>query len=108
MKKTILVVLVVLVPLLLFINVFQAVHSYNLQQKLASLQEDEARLLEENKRILASIAVLRSAERIAYIAEGSEELQILDPERIIRIAPVDGNASANSASQDSSGEYIDG
>lgn len=88
MKKAALLILVVLVPVLLFLNVFQAVQSHNLQQRLNALQLDEARLLEENKRILASIAVLRSAERIAYIAEGSYDLQILDPERIIRIAPV--------------------
>lgn len=83
MKKSILVLLVVLVPVLLFANVFQAYRYSMLEREVSDLEQRQHQLIERNKRAILAISVLTSPDRIGALAEEELGLMRLDPEDLI-------------------------
>lgn len=83
--KLILVTVLVLLPVLLFANVWQGYRFVQLSRDVARLEVQQRRSIEENKRLIATIAVLRSPERIREVAEEYLEAAPLEPGQSIRI-----------------------
>ena len=81
MKKVILLMLTLSVPLMLFISIHQVYRYQQLENEIDGLRNTQIELFESNKRMIANIAILGSPKRIAKIAretfrlepEGSEE-----------------------------------
>ncbi|MFP4430605.1 MAG: cell division protein FtsL [Spirochaetota bacterium] len=83
--KLILITVLVLLPVLLFANVWQGYRFVQLSRDVARLETQQRRAIEENKRLIATIAVLRSPERIREVAEEYLEAEPLEPGQSIRI-----------------------
>ena len=77
--------LVVLLPALLFANVYQAYRYSQLDHEITALESEQTRLLEENKRIILAIALLSSPDRIADIAENDLGLERIGTGDITRM-----------------------
>ena len=85
MKRAVGVALVAAVSLLLFLNIWQGYRYEQMKREVARLEEHQRAQLEENRRLLASIAVLGSPARIEKIAREELGLQRLDPRRTQRV-----------------------
>lgn len=81
----ILLVVLILLPLLLFANVWQGYRFIQLSRDVTRLEARQRQAIEENKRLIATIAVLRSPERIREVAEEYLEASPLEPGQSIRI-----------------------
>ena len=68
-----------------FILVWQGYQYERLLRQVTVLEEEQREWLELNKRIIASIAVFRSPQRIKTIAEGELDLQPIEVSRRIQI-----------------------
>lgn len=77
--------LILIVPLLFVMNVWQSHRFVLLRQNLQSTQETHLELLEENKRLVVGIAGLRSPTRVRTIAEEDLGLTPVSADRIRRI-----------------------
>lgn len=75
----------VLVVSMLFLNVWQSFRYNRVVEEVAALEEEQKRLLEQNKRLIAGTAVLSSPGRIDEIAREELGLEKRDPKDIIRI-----------------------
>jgi cell division protein FtsL len=82
-KKNVVAILIVLIPVLLFANVYQAFRYSQLEREVAELEVEQRELLEENKRTILAISLLTSPERIAELAEEHLGLERIDPERLL-------------------------
>lgn len=82
---TLTIVIVLLVPVLFFANVWQAFRYQQLQQRLSTAYEHHELLLENNKRLIAGIAGLRSPRRVREIALGELEMRTMSPDDLMRI-----------------------
>ncbi|MFW5742631.1 MAG: cell division protein FtsL [Spirochaetota bacterium] len=85
MKRPLVVLLIILVPVLLFANVLQAFRYGRLEREIASLEREQLALLEENKRAILAITVLTSPRRVGDLAEGVLDLRRISSEGIIRL-----------------------
>ncbi|MFP4377668.1 MAG: cell division protein FtsL [Spirochaetales bacterium] len=83
MKKSLIAILIVLIPVLLFANVYQAFRYSRLEREISELAVRQRELLEENKQTILAISLLTSPERIAELAEEHLGLERLDPQRIL-------------------------
>lgn len=83
MRKAILALLIVLIPVLLFANVFQAYRYSRLEREVSALERKQHELIEQNKRAILSISVLTSPDRIGALAEQELGLQRLSPPDLI-------------------------
>ena len=83
MRKSLVGILIVLIPLLLFANVYQAFRYSQLEGEVGELESQQRELLEENKRTILAISLLTSPERIATLAEEHLGLEHIDPERLL-------------------------
>jgi cell division protein FtsL len=84
-KRPLVVLLIILVPVLLFANVVQAFRYGRLEREIASLEREQLALLEENKRAILAITVLTSPRRVGDLAEGVLDLRRISNEGIIRL-----------------------
>jgi cell division protein FtsL len=84
MRRKVVCVILLIVPVLLFINGWQAYRYYDLKKNIEELERVQYELFEDNKKAIAAIAVLNSPARIAKIAEelGMEKAEV---DRIIRV-----------------------
>ena len=87
MRKTVVAFLVLLLPVLLCANVLQVFRYQRLEQELTALQEQQAELIEQNKRAILAISILTSPDRIGQIAEDELDLQLIQPEEIQTLLP---------------------
>ena len=70
--------------LLLFLNVWQAYRYEQLTRSVRDLEERQREVLEENKRIIAAISILRSPLRTGRLAVERLGLErVLDQQRIL-------------------------
>ncbi len=74
MGKLLRLLIVSSIPVFVFLNVYQTFLYQQLQQSVAVLENQEQTWLENNKRIIAGIAVLASPARIDQIAKTSLHL----------------------------------
>lgn len=77
--------LLLMVPALFLLNVWQSYRYRRLERDVTRVETRHRQVLEENKRLVVGIATLRSPDRIRQIAIEELELQPLDPDRIMRI-----------------------
>ncbi len=72
-------------PLFLFVNIHQTVKYRNLEKEVAFLEDEQQRLIEENKKALAAVALLASPERVEKIAVNELSLKPLDTDNRTQI-----------------------
>lgn len=84
--KTLLVILVACaIPGMLFLYAVQARKNTELLREINQLELKEAKLIEENKKLVSDISVLTSAERIERIAEEELGMHKAESEDIVRV-----------------------
>ena len=71
--------------LLLFINVWQSFRFNEVVKSVISLEKEQRKLLEVNKRLIAGIAVLSSPGRVDDIARNNLGLVKAEPSDIIQV-----------------------
>jgi len=75
MKKAILLLLSLSIPLMLFISIHQVYRFQLLEDEIDGLRNTQIELFESNKRMIANIAILSSPKRIAKIARETFNLE---------------------------------
>src|SRR6056297_43627 len=75
MKKLVLIVMAVSVPMMFFLSVHQVYRYQQLEREITQLQAKQTELFEINKRKIAKIAILSSPKRIAEVARTSLDLK---------------------------------
>lgn len=86
MKRKWLLVLVCTIPIFIFANVYQVYRYKTVKMEIGILEAEQQDLLENNKRILAGIGVLKSPGRIDKLAEEELGLRKTGNGKTIRIA----------------------
>ena len=87
MKKYLVLAAVALIPVLVFLNVWQSFRYTAMKKDLARMEALQKDLLERNKRSITGISVLESPERIEGIAKGKLGLTRPEADRFIYIQP---------------------
>lgn len=85
MKNIVLALIFLSVPVLMMVQMLQSFHYSMALEEMDSykaLQEDR---LQENKRLLAGIALLSSPERVYNISKKELGLSIPEPENILHV-----------------------
>ena len=77
--------LIALLLVLLFTNMWLAYRYTLLKRELVAIEEHQNRLLEENKRIIAALSILRSPQVVIPRAQQRYIFDLLDQDRIIQI-----------------------
>lgn len=85
MKRSLVVLLVISVPVLLFANVFQAYRYGRLEREVRALELEQLELIEENRRAILAISVLTSPARVGELAREALELERIAPESVRRL-----------------------
>ncbi|MBI9105112.1 MAG: cell division protein FtsL [Spirochaetales bacterium] len=85
MKRTVVLILILIIPILLFISVWQSYRYDRLSGEVAGMEQVQKEIFEKNKKIVMGIEFLKSPFRINKIAEEELDLEKIKPERIIRI-----------------------
>jgi cell division protein FtsL len=76
---------IIVLPVALFLNVWQSFRYETLEREVGQLEEEQRDMIEENKRLIAGIAVLRSPARIQSLAESELELERGFPARTVYV-----------------------
>lgn len=84
-KRLLVFLCVLAVPIALFFNVWQSYRYAELSAEVNALEAEQREAFERNKRLIAGIAVLRSPERIARIAEEHLGLSREFPDRFVKV-----------------------
>jgi hypothetical protein len=85
LRRLLLLVLVLTVPVLLSLETWQAFRYRKLQQEVRELEEQQREWIETNKKVLANISLFRSPDRIEKLALEELGLTELEAERLLRI-----------------------
>ena len=85
MKRIILIIVLLSVPLFVFFNVWQSFRFNYLSDEVSSLEKQQKDWLEMNKRVISGIAVLSSPARIEKIAKDELGLSIPQPTQVLQI-----------------------
>lgn len=93
-RTVIIAIFLVLVPMLLFANVWQSYRYSHAERAIATMQLEHIALLEGNTRLIVGIAGLRSPDRIRSVARSQLGLAPLSADQVQRI-DVDGSTNAN-------------
>ncbi len=102
MKKWHVLILALVLPLAVFLNVWQVFRYKRLEDEIASLEDRQQELIEKNKNIIAGISVLQSPQRLEELAKEELELQKIEPGRLIRIQTEEKESS--DGTEDGNGE----
>ena len=84
-RRLFLYALVATIPLILGLDSWQAMRYARLESSLRALEAEQRDWLESNKKLIAGIAILGSAERIETIAKQELGLRKADPEAVLHI-----------------------
>lgn len=85
MKRRLVLLLVISIPVLLFANAFQAYRYSQLERDISRLQDEQQVLIEENKRSILAISILSSPQRIGPLAENELGLERVQGSEIVRM-----------------------
>ncbi len=85
MNKKIAALLIILIPALLFLSVWQSYRYDMLNRDVSKLEQAQKDVFERNKKIVMGIEFLKSPFRINKIAEEDLEMKKAQPEQIIHI-----------------------
>ena len=70
---------------LFFLNTWQGYRYQELEQEVGNLELEQKDWLEQNKKIIAALAVLSSPERVEALAVDRLGLKPLKPEDVIKV-----------------------
>jgi len=73
------------VPLLIFLQVFQGYRYTIALEKMDSLEAMQLEKLEKNRKVLAGIAVYDAPARIYRVAQDLLKLEKAEPERVLQV-----------------------
>lgn len=76
---------VVLIPLLLALDAFQAHRYARLKAELAKLETKQIEVVEQNRKLISDISLLSSSDRIEKIAESELGMHKAKSEDIVRV-----------------------
>jgi len=76
---------VVLIPLLLALDAFQAHRYAELKSELAKLEAKQVEVVEQNRKLISDISLLSSSDRIEKIAESELGMHKAKSEDIVRV-----------------------
>ena len=76
---------VLTIPLFLGLAAWQSVRYTELERNVRDLEAAQEEWIENNKRLIAGIAVLSSTSRIGQVAEKDLGLSKLSPENVLQI-----------------------
>jgi cell division protein FtsL len=85
MKKVWIFSLALLLPTILFLEVWSVFRYNKVNDQIDQLEKEQNEWLERNKKLIAAIAVYSSPERIEKIVEEELDLDKIDPVRIVNI-----------------------
>lgn len=85
MKKVIIALVVLLLPVFLLLNVWQAFSYRMAETNITELEARQKKMLEENKRLIIGIEFLRNPERLEKAAEEQLDMTRAKSDEIIRI-----------------------
>ena len=85
MKKIMILILVVTIPVFLSFEVWQVFRYRSLKQEALTLEAQQKDWLERNKKILANISLFSSPERIEKLSEETLGLERIDASRVLTI-----------------------
>lgn len=85
MKRCIAVLMLASIPVLLMARVFQAYLYAVLVEEAGDIERLQQDRLEENKRLIAGIAVFSAPQRVFSIAKGELNLRNADSEKVLHI-----------------------
>ena len=73
------------IPAMLMIDAVQARKYSDLRKQVISLEEKQAELIEENKKLITDISLLSSADRIERLASEELGMRKAETDEIIRV-----------------------
>ena len=76
---------VILIPLLLALDAFQAHRYAKLKAELVKLENKQVELVEKNRKLISDISLLSSSDRIEEIAESELGMHKAKSEDIVRV-----------------------
>ncbi|HUV09142.1 MAG TPA: septum formation initiator family protein [Spirochaetia bacterium] len=85
MKRFLIFVFLLSIPILLSLEVWQVFRYRSLESEVSALEEQQKEWLEKNKKILANISLFRSPERIERVALEDLGLESIDYTRVIQV-----------------------
>ncbi|MDR2900233.1 MAG: septum formation initiator family protein [Treponema sp.] len=85
MKYIWIYIVVITIPLCLGFNAWQSVRYAEVSREIKQLEKTQTEWIENNKRLIAGIAMLSSSERIEKIAKNELGLVKKTPEEIMQI-----------------------
>lgn len=94
MKNVFICILALAIPALLILNTLQARKYARLEEDVLAIEKKQYEVIEENKRLVASISKLSSPDRIEMIATDTLNMEKAKPEDIIRVE-VKGKKNGN-------------
>ena len=92
-QRLLTLVVALMIPIAVLVTTWSGLHRHLLAEELDALEQEQTEWLEQNKQLLASIAIHRSPRRIAELAErilglvliNSEEVSYIDIPNVISI-----------------------
>ncbi len=79
MRKYLMFFMAFTVPLFIFLNIWQVFCYESLEDSVVSLEKEQDRWIEKNKRIVTSLSILSSPERIERLAVDKLGLRKKEP-----------------------------
>ena len=90
MKKMIIILLTVIVPLMFFLEVWGVFYVQRVTENIEKLESTQNEWLDKNKKLIAAIAVYSSPDRVEKLAKGELGLMKISPDKILKIILSDG------------------
>ncbi len=84
-KTVALCVVALLIPTMLVVDAVQARKYVDLREQVLELEDRQAQIIEENKKLITDISILSSADRIETIAQDTLDMRKAETDEIIRV-----------------------
>ena len=84
-KTVALCIVALLIPTMLVIDAVQARKYVDLREQVLELEDRQAEIIEENKKLITDISILSSADRIEKIAQDTLDMRKAETDEIIRV-----------------------
>ena len=85
LKRIVILILICTIPLVLFISSIQAYNFMRLKDETEKIEAAQKEWIEKNKKLVASIEVLKTPERIEKIVRDELGLQKIDNKRVVTV-----------------------
>lgn len=84
-KTVALCIVALLIPTMLVVDAVQARKYVDLREQVLELEDRQAEIIEENKKLITDISILSSADRIEKIAQDTLDMRKAETDEIIRV-----------------------